>query len=277
MHKVWKKHQDAIFWVDINLAVTKGLKFYQTRSKRDHSSRNTSSLLYSESCLGRTLEKSNTKKYTLSPRPSTKDLLSDCNMHSTYNEISAKTMHENSWMKLSGASFTPLRCFVHTKGRNVAICRGGSQHRNQDSTFVAMCEGLHFDAVSAPILVVRTRIVRWSRRSGEMCPGLHCFSNDALGGTSQRVGGARNFCLDVCLESCSGLSHLAHFQCAGGPRQSAPSRLDSESNLSAGRLQQVVAFVELRNVEVFSVTDFLRAGSMRTPMNSEGVFGKSFT
>ena len=34
---------------------------------------------------------------------------SDCNMHSTYNEISAKTTHENSWMKLSGASFTPLR------------------------------------------------------------------------------------------------------------------------------------------------------------------------
>ena len=32
MHKVWKRHQDAVYWVDIHLAVRKGLKFYQTRS-----------------------------------------------------------------------------------------------------------------------------------------------------------------------------------------------------------------------------------------------------
>ena len=28
----WKKHQDAVFWVDINLAIREGLTFYQTRS-----------------------------------------------------------------------------------------------------------------------------------------------------------------------------------------------------------------------------------------------------
>ena len=32
MHNAWKRHQDAIYWVDINLAMKKGLKFYQTRS-----------------------------------------------------------------------------------------------------------------------------------------------------------------------------------------------------------------------------------------------------
>ena len=32
MHKTWKKHQDTVYWVDINLAQRKGLKFYQTRS-----------------------------------------------------------------------------------------------------------------------------------------------------------------------------------------------------------------------------------------------------
>ena len=32
LHKAWKRHQDAFFWVDINLAIGKGLKFYQTRS-----------------------------------------------------------------------------------------------------------------------------------------------------------------------------------------------------------------------------------------------------
>ena len=30
--KVWKRHQDAEKWVDINLAIEKGLTFYQTRS-----------------------------------------------------------------------------------------------------------------------------------------------------------------------------------------------------------------------------------------------------
>ena len=32
MHKVWKRHQNTVYWVDINLALKKGLKFYQTRS-----------------------------------------------------------------------------------------------------------------------------------------------------------------------------------------------------------------------------------------------------
>ena len=32
MHNAWKKHQNTVSWVDINLALKKGLKFYQTRS-----------------------------------------------------------------------------------------------------------------------------------------------------------------------------------------------------------------------------------------------------
>ena len=32
MHNAWNKHQDAVFSVDINLAIQKGLTFYQTRS-----------------------------------------------------------------------------------------------------------------------------------------------------------------------------------------------------------------------------------------------------
>ena len=32
LHNSWKKHQDAVFWVDIDLAIKKGLHFYQTRS-----------------------------------------------------------------------------------------------------------------------------------------------------------------------------------------------------------------------------------------------------
>ena len=32
LHNAWKRHQDAVFLVDINLAIKKGLQFYQTRS-----------------------------------------------------------------------------------------------------------------------------------------------------------------------------------------------------------------------------------------------------
>ena len=31
LHNAWKRHQDAVYWVDINLATKKGLQFYQTR------------------------------------------------------------------------------------------------------------------------------------------------------------------------------------------------------------------------------------------------------
>ena len=32
MHKAWKRHQDAVFWVEIDLGIKEGLVFYQTRS-----------------------------------------------------------------------------------------------------------------------------------------------------------------------------------------------------------------------------------------------------
>ena len=32
MHKAWKRHQDAVFWVDIDLGIKEGFVFYQTRS-----------------------------------------------------------------------------------------------------------------------------------------------------------------------------------------------------------------------------------------------------
>ena len=32
LHNAWKKHQDAVYWVDIDLAIKEGLTFYQTRS-----------------------------------------------------------------------------------------------------------------------------------------------------------------------------------------------------------------------------------------------------
>ena len=50
LHKAWKRHQDAVNCVDINLAFAKGFESLSDSIECNHSSRKTSSLLYSESC-----------------------------------------------------------------------------------------------------------------------------------------------------------------------------------------------------------------------------------
>ena len=50
LHKAWKRHQDAVYWVDINLAIEERIEILSDSIERNHPSRNTSSLLYSESC-----------------------------------------------------------------------------------------------------------------------------------------------------------------------------------------------------------------------------------
>ena len=50
LHNAWKRHQDAVFWVDINLATRKGLQLYPTRSNAIVLQGNTSSILYFKSC-----------------------------------------------------------------------------------------------------------------------------------------------------------------------------------------------------------------------------------
>ena len=49
MHKAWKRHQDAVFWVDIDLGIKEGLVFYQTRSNANYSLRYTPSPSYCKS------------------------------------------------------------------------------------------------------------------------------------------------------------------------------------------------------------------------------------
>ena len=50
LHKAWKRHQDAVFWVDINLASEKGWTFYQTRSNTNILQETLPAYCFSESC-----------------------------------------------------------------------------------------------------------------------------------------------------------------------------------------------------------------------------------
>ena len=48
MHKAWKRHQDAVFWVDIDLAISE-VNILSNTIECNYSSRGTSSLLYFKS------------------------------------------------------------------------------------------------------------------------------------------------------------------------------------------------------------------------------------
>ena len=61
IHKAWKRHQNAVYWVDIKLAQKKGLKFHQTRSKAIIHY-NALPACCIRKLFGWKLEKSNTKK-----------------------------------------------------------------------------------------------------------------------------------------------------------------------------------------------------------------------
>ena len=62
MHKAWKKQQNTIYWVDISLALRKGLKCYQTRSNALFFHAKLFQLIVFRKLLGWTLVKLNTRK-----------------------------------------------------------------------------------------------------------------------------------------------------------------------------------------------------------------------
>ena len=68
LHSAWKKHQDAVFWVDIDLAIRRGLTFYQTRSNAIILQRTLPASCIPKLVRWRTGEVLNEKAY-MSPRP----------------------------------------------------------------------------------------------------------------------------------------------------------------------------------------------------------------
>ena len=68
LHNAWKKHQDAVYWVDIDLAIREGLIFYQTRSNAIIHQGTLPAYCIPKVVRLKTGEVSNEKAY-MSPRP----------------------------------------------------------------------------------------------------------------------------------------------------------------------------------------------------------------
>ena len=85
LHNAWKKHQDAVYWVDVNLAIRKGLIFYQTRSNAIILQGILSAFCFPKVVRLKTGEVLNEKAY-MSPRPPPKISL----RHDWTKELSSK-------------------------------------------------------------------------------------------------------------------------------------------------------------------------------------------
>ena len=92
MQKKWKRHQDTVYWVNIQLAQRKGLKFYQTRSN--------AIILYDTLqayCIPKfvVMESGEViyEKVYMSPRPPPKIFLKDNLMKELDSEVSGSSKH----------------------------------------------------------------------------------------------------------------------------------------------------------------------------------------
>ena len=74
VHSAWTRHQDAVFWVDIDLAIKEGLTFYQTRSNAIILQGTLPAHCISKVERLKTGEMLYERRY-LSPRPPPKDLI----------------------------------------------------------------------------------------------------------------------------------------------------------------------------------------------------------
>ena len=68
MHSAWKRHQDAVFWVDIDLTIKEGLTVYQTRSNAIILQEHFQPIVFLKVERLKTGEKLHERQY-LSPRP----------------------------------------------------------------------------------------------------------------------------------------------------------------------------------------------------------------
>ena len=75
MHTTWKKHQNTVYWVNINIALKKGSKFYIKHDRTLSFFTKHSQLIVSRKLFGWKLEESNTRKYLRHLVPSSEDFL----------------------------------------------------------------------------------------------------------------------------------------------------------------------------------------------------------
>ena len=130
LHSAWMKHQDAVFWVDIDFAMKEGLTFYQTRSN---------AIIFPAYCIPKvarlnTGEDLHVKSY-MSPRPQPKISLT----------------HDHDWTKGNDELGTTVE--QQPVGKVVRQSRGEVQH----ATFSQLVEYFRPKSISSTDTFIQTR------------------------------------------------------------------------------------------------------------------------
>ena len=132
MHKTWKKRQNTVFWVDINLALRK--EVLSNTIERNHSSRNTPSLLYSEKLFGWKLGEVIYEKVYASPRPPPKISLKHDWMKELGSEVARRPDGQVVQQSKSSLSNLPHPNPDHDRTGTPVVCRDASHAQGASQT-----------------------------------------------------------------------------------------------------------------------------------------------
>ena len=134
LHNAWKKHQDAEYWVDIDLAIRKGLTFYQTRSNAIILQETLPAYCIPKVVRLKTGEVLFEKAYT-SPRPPPKISLS----HDWTKELGSKVVQQPEGKVVQqpeGEVARQAKFFQPTQPIPKPICDRSGQPDNKHEVFV---------------------------------------------------------------------------------------------------------------------------------------------
>ena len=158
MHKTWKKHKDTVHWVDINLALKKGLKFHQTRSN---------AIIHHETlptyCIPKVVRmetgEDTYEKENASPRPLPKISLKHDWMKELGSEVAQRPEGQVVEQFKSSPSNQPNPNPEHDRKETPVVCRdashaqGASQTRStHENTNFNVGEKTNHDRTGTPVV-----------------------------------------------------------------------------------------------------------------------------
>ena len=138
VHSAWKRHQDAVFWVDIDLAIREGLTFYQTRSNAIILQGTLPAHCISKVERLKTGEMLYERRY-LSPRPPPKISLKHGHTWTKGNDQSGSTVEQQPVGKLVQQSFGEaprVKLSKPTQSKTNPICDRTEKLEDTEGVFV---------------------------------------------------------------------------------------------------------------------------------------------
>ena len=166
MQKAWKKHQNTVYWVDINLALKKGLKFFQTRSNAMILHETLPAYCIPKVVLMETREVIYEKKYE-SPRPPPKISLKHIRMKGLGSEVARQLEGEVTQQSKSSQPTQPNpNPDYDGTGRPVVCPQRGAPRSQEIETRSSREEAENHDRTGRPVVCSeRASHPRFSRES----------------------------------------------------------------------------------------------------------------